>query len=457
MTPLGCALALLLPGVGRTEAHHLSPGPAGSLQAAIDVATAGDTITLLSGVYAGSLRLEKRLTLIGNGEAVIRGDGIGSTITILADNVTITGLNIEHCGRSLADDDAGMMIRADNCRISNNHLTDVLFGIYFYSADSCIVDGNRIFGRDSLEFGERGSGLHLWDSHYNQISNNQITAVRDGFYVQNSNRTIFTRNVVTNVRYGLHYMYSDNNSFLNNIFTGNIAGAAVMYSDGIVIRGNRFLHNRGFSSFGILFQDCSGLEVDSNLIADNVIGMFFEATRNSRIENNIIAGNDVALQMFQNSTGNSIYNNNFIDNCNPLIIVGKRTGSSWNVQGRGNYWSAYKGYDLDEDGVGDIPMKIHNVFEYIEGRYPLIRLYLYSPASQALALATEAFPIFDLNEEEDNFPLMKPIACGIEESPDKNDLQSEGRSGRGKKLTLLFVGAAVGGVFLGVGRRRRPH
>jgi len=59
-----------------------------------------------------------------------------------------------------------------------------------------------------------------------------------------------------------------------------------------------------------------------------------------------------------------------------------------------------------------VPFKIQNVFHYLEGQYPNIRLYLYSPASQALAAASFAFPIIEVSQEKDVFPLMRPIEIG---------------------------------------------
>jgi nitrous oxidase accessory protein len=270
------------------------------------------------------------------------------------------------------------------------------------------VLNNRITGRTALELGERGSGLHIWNSQHNVFRGNSITDVRDGFYIQNASHSIIERNVAFNVRYGLHYMYADSNQFLFNEFYDNVAGAAIMYSKGIVMRHNVFSHNRGFSSFGILFQDCHGLVADSNVVSDNVVGMFFEASTNNVFHHNVIAQNDIALQMFQNSINNTFADNSFIDNLNPLVVVGKRTGCRWSENGRGNYWSQYDGYDLDGDGIGDVPMKIQNVFNYLEGRNANTRLYLYSPASQALAVAARAFPVLDLSAESDAHPLIWP-------------------------------------------------
>jgi nitrous oxidase accessory protein len=203
-------------------------------------------------------------------------------------------------------------------------------------------------------------------------------------------------------------MWADSNTFLGNSFHDNQAGAAIMYSKSIRMRRNMFRENRGFSSYGILFQDCHGLVADSNIIADNGIGMFLEASTENLFRHNTIARNDVAFQMFQNSTGNVFTENNFIDNLSPLVTVGKRTGSHWSLEGRGNYWSSYRGYDLDADGIGDVPMKIQNVFEFLEGRNPSARLYLYSPAAQALSVASDAFPILDQTTEIDPYPLVRP-------------------------------------------------
>lgn len=382
---------------------------ASNLQSRIDNANVGDSIIVSAGVYEGNIQIHKRLSLVGISKPVIRGNGKGSVITVSADTVVVKGFVVEHSGSMLVDEDAGILLKSDHNTVEENELRDVLFGIYLLGSDSNRIARNHIVGRNYLEFGERGSGVHLWDSNRNILLNNVITDTRDGFYIQNANFTHIENNEVFGVRYGLHYMYADSNVFLQNRFHDNVAGAAVMYSRGITVRHNVFSHNRGFSSFGILFQDCSGMTVDSNIVVDNVVGIFFEATIGNQFRHNIIAQNDVALQMFQNSTGNSFTENNFIDNLNPLWIIGKRTGTHWNANGRGNYWSQYDGYDLNDDGIGDVPVKIQNVFTYLEGQYPYIRLYLYSPASQALAAASNAFPVVNFTEEEDQYPLMHPV------------------------------------------------
>lgn len=393
--------------VAESATHHVSHGH--SIQTAINNAQRGDTVFVSAGLYYENLELRTSIALIGSSGTHVYGTGTGSIVTVSADSCTITGLIIEHSGTMLVHEDAGILLRSDFNTITNNTLRDVLFGIYLYGSDGNRIENNTIIGRPELEQGERGSGIHLWNSHYNTFIANTISYARDGFYIQNANHTLIQDNEVHSLRYGLHYMYADSNVFLRNYFHNNVAGAAMMYSRGIILKHNIFLNNRGFASYGILLQDCHYSTADSNIIADNVTGLFFEASTNNRFRNNIIARNDVALHIFQNSITNTFTENNFIDNLNLLTIVGKRTESQWNVAGKGNYWSSYNGYDIDADGIGDVPMKIQNVFNYIEGKNANVRLYLYSPAAQALAVSAKAFPIIDLNKEIDAFPLMFPV------------------------------------------------
>jgi nitrous oxidase accessory protein len=357
----------------------------------------------------------------------------------------IAGFVIERCGTMLVEEDAGILVRSRGNRIVGNQLRDILFGVYLFRGAGTTVSGNTITGRRHLEPGQRGSGIHVYDSPRNILSQNTITDVRDGIYIQNANHTQIEGNRVFDVRYGLHYMYADSNTFLRNRFENSTAGAAIMYTRGIVMRHNVFSRNRSFSAFGVLLQDCHGLTADSNIIADNVIGLFLENSQQNRFRHNVIAKNDLAMQMFQNAERNTFTENSFIDNLSPLVIVGKRTGSRWAEGGRGNYWSAYGGYDLDGDGIGDVPMQIQNVFQYLEGRNSAVRLYLYSPASQALATASSAFPVMRVAEESDPHPLMEPPdlrgmpSAVLDGGGERGGLTGAARAAAATPLALLAV------------------
>jgi len=387
--------------VGSSAAYH-------SVQEAVRAARVGDTVRVEPGLYIGDVTLDKTLQLEGVGKPVIRGTARGSVIIVTADKCAVRGLVVEHCGGDLQMEDSGILLKSSNNQIEGNDLRDILYGIYLYRSTGNIIRGNTITGRRELEEGERGAGLHLWDSPDNQIEQNTISWARDGLYIQSSPDSTIRRNRIQNLRYGVHYMFSDRNDFEDNYFGRCVAGAAIMYSSYINFRRNAFVHNRGFSSFGILFQECDFCIAEDNIIADNAIGIFMEALRKSMFRNNLIAGNDVALQVFSSADENTFHHNTFLQNLSPLQLIGRATTTRWALNGHGNHWSDYSGYDLDGDGIGDRPHRIQNVFEYMEGNHPRLRLYLESPAAQALGMAEKAFPIVRASSEIDPAPLMGP-------------------------------------------------
>lgn len=392
-------------------------GPLTHVQQAVDAAQPGDTVRIEPGTYVGNVVLDRKLTLEGIGNPVIRGEGRSSVITVKAEGCTIRRLVIEHSGEMLAEEDSGVLLHSGGNHIEHNELRDVLFGIYLYQSDNNLLLDNVIRGRAWLGMGERGAAIHIWNSTGNTITGNTISEARDGMYLQNAYHTLVTHNRVHDLRYGLHYMSSDDNRFEDNQFYDSVAGAAIMYSRHIEFRRNVFRHNRGFSSFGILFQDSDDCTAEENAFVDNAVGIFMEALRASRFRHNLIAANDTAIQAFSSGSGNTFSGNNFIANLSPIEVIGRTTGSRWSDAGGGNYWSDYQGYDLDENGVGDVPFKIQNVFERMEGDYPRLRLYLFSPASQALALSERIVPLVRGSEEYDPFPLMKPVAMPVETRP----------------------------------------
>ncbi len=423
--------------------------PFQSVVAALDSAHPGDTIQIFPGVYTGKIKLDKTVTLEGFEKPVLRGSGKGSVLEVLAPACVIRGFVVEHSGGDLQNEDSGILLKSSGNQVENNELRDILFGIYLYHSSENHIRHNRIRGRPELEMGERGAGIHLWNSANNLIEGNSVTEARDGMYIQSSPHNVMRQNRVSHLRYGLHYMSSDDNQFEENIFSNNVAGAAIMYSRGIQFRRNAFIHNRGFSSFGILFQGCEDNLAEGNFIIDNATGLFLEAVRHTTFRKNVIAENDVAMEIFSSSEENLFSENQFVENLSPLQLIGKKTASHWQDGGRGNFWSDYDGYDLDGDGIGDVPHKIQNIFEYLEGNFPRLRLYLNSPVAQALAMAEKTFPVITGSAEIDSAPLMRAMEYHL-------PLQTK-QASSSTRLPLAALSASMlltGVVAIGKGLRR---
>jgi nitrous oxidase accessory protein len=426
------------------QARTLVVGSAGEfvdVRKAIREAAAGDTILVRGGTYEGNLVLDKPVVLEGAGWPVLHGTGKGSVVTVVAAGCSIRGFKIEHSGGMLVEEDSGVLLKSDANRVEHNQLRDVLFGIYFFRSSHNTVAGNLLYGRKELGFGERGAGIHIWNSAGNTLVQNTITDMRDGMYLQNADDSVIRGNRVFGVRYGLHYMYSNDNIFEDNVFENNVAGAAIMYSRDIRFRRNAFAHNRGFSSFGVLFQDSENCFSEQNLFVDNVVGIFMEALRDSRFERNLIASNDTAIQAFASAERNNFVRNNFVANLSPISIVGKTSNIQWDREETGNYWSDYSGYDLDDNGVGDVPHRIQNLFEHLEGNRPRLRIYFFSPASQALAAAEQSFPVIEGSREFDHYPLIRPLDLQVKIPVDVS--ARRGSAGLAGVPALMFVVAAM--------------
>jgi nitrous oxidase accessory protein len=413
-----------------------------SIQEALDKAFPGDTVRVYPGVYNGNIHIKTNNVIVeGINRPTIQGEKFGNAVTLEANNVTLKGFLIRGGGRDLLKDDAGIkLFKAKECLVTENRLEDNLYGMYLQQAEKCVVTHNVIRGRTYDSEEDRGNGIHTWDSPFNRIEHNDIADARDGFYISFSHFCTIDYNKIHRTRYGLHYMYSDDNVFSYNTLIDNVAGAAVMYAKRFKFSGNVFAHNRGFRAYGVLWQDVRHSDCFDNLVFDNTMGLYFDHAGMSKVHNNLVISNDVASVILENSENNTIFENNFVNNLSLLRLRGgTQTGRNnlFYKDGKGNYWSDYRGYDLDGDGVGDQPYKLEGIFDALEAEIPELRLFLFSPLTAALELAERAFPIIEVTvTAEDKFPLMKPVRIGG--PPSEAITKSRVRSAKGSER--VFVG-----------------
>ena len=432
--------------VADTPAHDVR------LQGILDAAAAGDTILVGPGIYKGNLVIRKdELRLIGQGRPVIQGEKKGTVLLIRGSHCLVKGFVIRGGGNDLSRDNSGVMFRkCAHSVVEDCQCLDNLFGCYFYQSDYCIFRNNLIEGRKYEVQEERGNGIHLWDAAYYLIENNEIRYARDGIYVSFANYGTIKGNWIHHTRYGLHYMYSKHNAFIDNLLTHNVAGAAVMYSKHMKWNRNVFAHNRGFRAYGVLWQDARICECHDNLVVDNTIGLYFDQALEADVRGNMVIWNDRAAVLLENSELNTIYGNNFIDNLSELQLRGgtqKGRNNKFYKNKRGNYWSDYKGYDLDGDGVGDTPHVLQDIFEYLVADYPAYRLYLFSPAAQAMAIAEKALPIIEVTKEAlDPYPLMRPVKIKEMDKLFAKLKQAGDRPSRAAKVVLFVFSLIIMGI-----------
>ncbi|MCP4203528.1 MAG: nitrous oxide reductase family maturation protein NosD [bacterium] len=373
-------------------------------------AEAGDTVWLEPGEYVENLVIEVPVTLTGDGYPHIRGGYKGTVIHVKAAGTVIEGLRVSQAGTQLTEDMASILVEADSVTVRDNRIDEPLHGIYVKGASRIHIDGNRIEGRLDLIEEDRGNGIHLWNSRDNLIERNEILNVRDGIYFSFADDTRVSKNHIHEVRYGLHYMYSNRNVFEDNLFERNVAGAALMYSNDIRFVRNVFARCRGFRAYGILYQSMDDTRAEQNLILDNSRGFFLNNSGQNFLLNNDVVDNDLAIQLNGDGGGNVIAGNNFVNNLSDLLLDIGEVAIEWTDERGGNYWSGYRGYDLDGDGIGDRPHTIQNVFQVLESDYPEVRFYLLSLAAEVLEIAERTLPILDLERAGDSAPRLRPWA-----------------------------------------------
>jgi nitrous oxidase accessory protein len=442
---LGVALAQdmapIAPGAleGRPPPADTSP-----LQARVDAAAPGARLEVGPGVYEGDLVLDRPVHLVGLGRPRLWGSGHGSVVRIRADGVLVEGFDIDgREGGDLGRDSAGVHVAARGATVRNCRIERALFGVYLREAPGARVEGNVVLGIRAKEPGEKGSGIHVWNTDGFVLEGNEVRDARDGFYIQSSPHGVIRRNVASDLRYALHYMFSDDNVFEENVFRDSAAGAVLMYSRRIEFRRNRLLHNRGFASVALLYKACDDIVAEDNLLADNARGVFMEGSYRNVFRRNVIAGSDAAIVLYDSCGEVRFEGNAFIGNLTSLDLVGRRTDTRFD----GNYWSDNDEPDLDGDGRSDRPYVLGSLFDHLRGNLVAADLLAQSVAASALAAAERSFPVLAPIQAVDHAPLARlPALPAVPRAEDRpRDASPRGLAGSALAVAIGLSVLAVGG------------
>lgn len=322
---------LLLYGPAHAATITVQPGE--RIQEAIDLAHNGDIIEVMSGTYRGTLDIRKEVSLIGidsgEGMPVIDAGSIFGSVFMTANNSQISGFRI------LNPNGDGIDVVSSHNKITNNII------------EAC------------------GAAIYLMVSDGNTISNNNATArcqgvmallSSDGIMLAHSHKNLIEGNTASGASMGIYLYFSHNNTVLNNIAHRNDHGIAIKGSRNNTIQENCIYRSKE-EGIGLL-NGCSGNTLTKNNATNNSIGIYI-----------------------RDSSHNIIYLNDFIDNRKNALS--SSSNNRWHSPGQidypcanksctgflGNYWSDYKGNDLDENGLGDVS----HAFDYnCQDDYPLM-------------------------------------------------------------------------------------
>jgi parallel beta-helix repeat protein len=310
------------------------PDDFSSIEAAINYASAGDTVFVRAGIYrlSDSIAIKKSISLIGEDPAVtvIKNGGIeyGAGFTLRAANVTIVNFTFESFSCVID-------IQQPNCTVANNKLVNGGEGIFVTYSPNFTIKNNDISGYSNWGISLLGPGVNYGKIIGNTLHGNGQPTVGYG---------------------GILAFGSKNTTIANNTLFGNAVGLSVTFGGDLDVLGNNFTKNERGIVFG---NDTGNMLIHRNTFSKNNIGLFVGFYQRSN-----------AAVM----PDNFVYGNFFLDNLQQANLT-EIAHPIWDHEKIGNYWSDYQtkypnASEISNSGVGNTPYTINalNV-----DHYPLIK------------------------------------------------------------------------------------
>ncbi|WDF65845.1 nitrous oxide reductase family maturation protein NosD [Flavobacterium sp. KACC 22763] len=378
-----------------------------TIKKAIELAKSGDTIIVNKGVYReGNIIIDKKLILQGKDLPILDGQQKYEVVSIKADSVFFSGFKVINSGYASLNDPCGIKIYDRiGVVVKDNFLENNFFGIYVQKGSNCIVKNNTIKAYQKEE--QRiGNGIHCWKSDSMQIVGNRISGHRDGIYFEFVSNSVIWRNVSkANIRYGLHFMFSNDDSYIGNVFKNNGAGVAVMFTRNVKMFNNYFEENWGDAAYGLLLKEISDSYIVGNKFIRNTSGIYMEGTSRVKLERNIFKDNGWGMKVQASCMENVISSNNFLSNTFDISTNGSLVLNHFN----NNYWDKYEGYDLNRDGIGDVPFHPLSLFAVITENNPSAMLLFRSFMITLLDKSEKILPSITPDNFVDESPEMKSL------------------------------------------------
>jgi len=376
----------------RAPAHNIDTGlDYATIQEAIDANETldGHVIFVEAGTYVENVVVNKSISLMGENRetTIIDGNSTGNVIEITARNVTIANFTIQNSGYNMdgiqiEDHHLGIKEK-QNTTIQNNNIINNDGGISIWDSIGNNISGNNITDNYygiilQYSFGNTLRNNHMssnqrnffvwsdypYDYYHDIDSSNTVDGKPMYYWVNQQNRTV-------PVDAGYVALVDSINITVQNLdLKNNGQGLLLVETRNSIVTCNNLTNNR----WGIGLSFSYNNTISGNSIKSNGVGIVLEESPNNTITGNTITNNYYGIHLynlFWQTSNNTIYHNNFIDNTEHLIIGTAHT-NFWDNGLEGNHWSNYTGFDLDHDGIGDIS---HLIDVNNEDNYPLMGMF----------------------------------------------------------------------------------
>ena len=332
-----CFVAVSIPKIGVVRAQsEICICSDGSVEGTDKIQRDGNFYTFTSDIVNNSLVVLRDNVVIDGQNFMIHGNYPSSSkvgISISGrNNVTIrniaivtfqTGINLENTSQS----------KVINCNITTNNWE---YGVRLINSTSIIISNNVVYS-DVNYYSPSINGIALENSSNNIISENRVIgSFYKGIYLNLSNNNTLSLNNVTKSQFGIDLHLSSNNNLVGNMVFSTVE---------VISRG---------------------------VYSDSGTGIWLEvnATHN-QVHKNDVKNNGEAMRIWDFSSNNTIYENNFMNNTSQISIITRGEFelrytpilNSWDNGTVGNYWSDYltkypNATEIDNYGIGNTAYKI---------------------------------------------------------------------------------------------------
>ena len=369
----------------------------GELQAVLDRAQDGETLCLGPGRWLGPAVVRRKLSIWGPRDALIVGTSLGSVLTIEAAGASLAGLTLSGEGGRFDKLDAAVHVIADDVRVEGIKVVHAVYGVLVEKARRAVVIKNHVLGDAETAMGMRGDTIRLWETYDSHVEDNLVEDGRD-MVVWYSSRNVVANNRVLRGRYGTHFMYSHDNHVHDNAYVDGVVGVFVMYSKRVTLERNLVLNAAGASGMAIGLKDSGDVLLKDNVLLHDTTGLYIDETPGTagetlRIEGNVIRQCTTAVRFHTSPSRTTFEGNDMADNAIQIAAAAGThpTGATWS----GNYYDDYAGYDLDDDGIGDLPYRAESASEDLVAQHPELAFLRGAPALALVDVGSRLLPLWE--------------------------------------------------------------
>ena len=283
-----------------------------TIQQAVNNATDGDTIIVRDGTYRENVDVNTAYLTIrsenGSANCIVNASDSGDHVFgVTADYVNISGFTVTNAtgsGRS-----GIYLLSRQHCNISDNNVSGNYYGICLSSSGYNTLTNNTASSNSHY-------GIRLTSCNYNTLTSNTLTNNMLGIWTHSSSNNTLTNNTAnSNTQYGIGlFSLSSNNTLTSNTANSNHYGIYLYSSSNYNTLTNNTANSN--SHYGIYLRSLSDNTLTNNTANSNDdTGIYLWSASNNNVSCNWVQNNsDRGFYLEGGSTGNTIENNNIIEN-----------------------------------------------------------------------------------------------------------------------------------------------